>query len=113
MVILGDTIDSWPISPLALDADLLSHEATFKSDLEHKAYVAQHSTGHMAGAFAAMIRAKHLVLTHFSARENQYVPNYVSARMYPAIRAWLQIPTPCECPHVPCHTCMAANTHPM
>jgi ribonuclease BN (tRNA processing enzyme) len=29
VVILGDTVDSRPIAPLALNADVLAHEATF------------------------------------------------------------------------------------
>ena len=49
-------------------ADLLSHEATFSQSEAVKAGVAMHSTAAMAGAFAAQLRARHLVLTHFSAR---------------------------------------------
>jgi hypothetical protein len=36
--------------------------------MENKACVAQHSTAWMAGQFAWAIKAKSLVLTHFSAR---------------------------------------------
>eukprot|EP00798_Chlamydomonas_sp_ICE-L_P015352 gene15352-21439_t len=67
-VILGDTIDSAPIAPHAAGADLLSHEATFMTGLEETAIISQHSTGYLAGAFANAIMARHLVLTHFSAR---------------------------------------------
>ena len=49
-------------------ADLLSHEATFSAAEAGKAEVATHSTAGMAGAFAAQLGARHLVLTHFSAR---------------------------------------------
>ena len=38
------------------------------SGMEAKCKMAQHSTGWMAGAFAEVVQAKHLVLTHFSAR---------------------------------------------
>ena len=36
--------------------------------MEAKSKAAQHSTGYLAGAFAEAVHAKHLVLTHFSAR---------------------------------------------
>jgi ribonuclease Z len=68
VVLLGDTVDSRPIAPVALGADLVSHEATFAAGMEGKAAVAQHSTAWMAGQFAWAIQAKALVLTHFSAR---------------------------------------------
>lgn len=70
VVILGDTMDSRCIAPAALNADLLVHEATFMEGMEDRAYVAQHSTAWMAGQFAHAIQAKHLVLSHFSARYN-------------------------------------------
>ena len=68
MVLLGDTVDSRAIAPVACDADLVSHEATFAAGMESKAALAQHSTAWMAGQFAWAVRAKALVLTHFSAR---------------------------------------------
>lgn len=68
VVILGDTIDSSPIAPLALNCDLISHEATFRKGMEARAKLAQHSTGYLAGAFAEVVRARRLILTHFSAR---------------------------------------------
>lgn len=68
IVILGDTCDSEAIAPIAMNCDLLSHEATFNKGMEEKAEIATHSTSEQAGAFARRIRAKSLVLTHFSAR---------------------------------------------
>jgi ribonuclease Z len=68
VVLLGDTVDSRPIAPVAVGADLVSHEATFAAGMETKAALAQHSTAWMAGQFAWAIQAKALVLTHFSAR---------------------------------------------
>lgn len=68
VVLLGDTVDSRAIAPIALGADLVSHEATFAAGMEGKAAQAQHSTAWMAGQFAWAIQAKALVLTHFSAR---------------------------------------------
>ncbi|KAJ7228503.1 beta-lactamase-like protein [Mycena pura] len=83
LVILGDTHDPSPIEPLALDADLLVHEATnahlpdvddrtkatdtFES-IEARTKSRGHSTPQMAGAFAKRIRAKQLVLNHFSSK---------------------------------------------
>ncbi|GLI59098.1 hypothetical protein VaNZ11_000927 [Volvox africanus] len=68
VVVLGDTVSSKPIAPLAAGCDVISHEATFARGMEGKARIAQHSTGWMAGAFAAAVGARNLVLTHFSAR---------------------------------------------
>jgi len=83
LVILGDTFDPSPIAELASSADLLIHEATnahlpsldpntkaedtFET-VEARAKSRGHSTPQMAGAFAARIGAKQLVLNHFSAR---------------------------------------------
>jgi ribonuclease Z len=82
VVILGDTRDPSSIVPLALDADLLVHEATnahlpdvdrASSDDTFQSVQARtqsrgHSTPQMAGAFAKRIGAKQLILNHFSAR---------------------------------------------
>jgi len=71
MVLLGDTCDSSAILNLARGCDVLSHEATFQKGMEEKAAVATHSTSEQAGAFAKRVRAKNLVLTHFSGRYEQ------------------------------------------
>jgi ribonuclease Z len=42
--------------------------------MEQKAYISRHSTSDMAGEFAREVRAKLLVLTHFSPRYVGYVP---------------------------------------
>lgn len=83
VVILGDTYDPSPILPIAQDADLLIHEATNAhlpgidtntkdSDtyetVEERAKSRGHSTPQMAGKFGKAIRAKRLILNHFSAR---------------------------------------------
>ncbi|KAJ8463650.1 hypothetical protein ONZ51_g10127 [Trametes cubensis] len=83
IVILGDTYDPSPIASLAEDACLLIHEATNahlpgidpntkETDtyeiVEERARSRGHSTPQMAGAFAKRIRARKLVLNHFSAR---------------------------------------------
>lgn len=83
LVILGDTFDPSPIAPLAMNADLLIHEATNahlpgvdentkESDtydtVEARTKSRGHSTPQMGGAFAKRIQARKLVLNHFSAR---------------------------------------------
>jgi len=85
VVILGDTSNPSTITPLALDADLLVHEATDASILtsvdakakahkrtpefvEAQAKRRGHSTPSMAGVFAKSIRARQLVLNHIGAR---------------------------------------------
>uniref|UniRef100_A0A7S3RAJ1 Metallo-beta-lactamase domain-containing protein n=1 Tax=Dunaliella tertiolecta TaxID=3047 RepID=A0A7S3RAJ1_DUNTE len=68
VTILGDTVNSKPIAPVAFGTDVLAHEATFSQGMEFKCRISQHSTGWMAGEFAAAVQAQCLVLTHFSAR---------------------------------------------
>ena len=83
MVLLGDTCNSEAIARAAMNCDVLSHEATYKVGMEDKARIATHSTSAQAGSFAGRIRAKALVLTHFSARYDQvdkYKKMFVKAR---------------------------------
>ena len=68
IVILGDTCDPSAIVDHAMDADVLVHEATCSDDDLQVALSKGHSTAGMAGDFARRIRAKHLVLNHFSPR---------------------------------------------
>ncbi|KAG9124695.1 hypothetical protein FRC07_010585 [Ceratobasidium sp. 392] len=84
LVILGDTCDPWALKDIAMDADLLVHEATNayiplsvdpkspKADTEanvlERALQRGHSTPPMAGEFARAIRARRLVLSHFGSR---------------------------------------------
>lgn len=68
VVVLGDTINSTAMAPLAAGADMLAHEATFRRGMEPLALRAQHSTAWMAGRYAAAVGVHTLVLTHFSAR---------------------------------------------
>jgi ribonuclease BN (tRNA processing enzyme) len=68
IVILGDTFDPAAIAPHAMDADVLVHEATCTNEDLSIAISKAHSTAGMAGAFAKRIRAKNLILNHFSPR---------------------------------------------
>jgi ribonuclease BN (tRNA processing enzyme) len=68
IVILGDTYDPSDIAEHAMDADVLIHEATCCDEDLQVALSKGHSTAGMAGEFARKIRAKHLILNHFSPR---------------------------------------------
>ncbi|KAJ7765034.1 beta-lactamase-like protein [Mycena maculata] len=83
VVVLGDTYDPSAIVPLALNADVVIHEATnahlpgvdpaTKDDETYESVEARtksrgHSTPQMAGIFAKRVGARRLILNHFSAR---------------------------------------------
>lgn len=68
LCLLGDTCDSIGIAPHAMGADVLVHESTFAAFKHSEAVFKGHSTSSMAGEFARMIRARNLLLTHFSNR---------------------------------------------
>lgn len=73
-VLLGDTCDSTGVRILCehdalLPVDWVSHECTFDDSTASLAVPRGHSTARMAGAFASTLGpARHLLLTHFSAR---------------------------------------------
>jgi ribonuclease Z len=50
------------------DADILYHEATFKTDLLERAKFTHHSTAAQAGEIAKLANAKKLLIGHFSSR---------------------------------------------
>lgn len=80
IIVCGDTCDASSLKGLAMDADVVIHEATntYLQGIDSKessatsvtkdAIIHGHSTPQIAGAFAKSIRAKSLVLNHFSAR---------------------------------------------
>eukprot|EP01039_Chlorochromonas_danica_P009249 gene9249-10212_t len=80
VVILGDTCNPEPMGSISTEADVLVHEATNAwfpyektgfatySQAERDTFIHGHSTPEMAGKFARQIKAKRLILTHFSPR---------------------------------------------
>lgn len=81
VVIMGDTCSGDRIASLCMDADVVVHEATnswikeldgtrytHPKMLERDTFIHGHSTPRMAGRFAKQVRAKRLLLTHFSPR---------------------------------------------
>jgi ribonuclease Z len=79
VVILGDTNDATGMLDIAMDPDLLVHEATnaFLKGIDRDATAGEvhrdtakhgHSTPQVAGGFARRVGAKRLALNHFSPR---------------------------------------------
>lgn len=77
ITILGDTRPCNNLQPLALNADVLVHEATFLHDLADTAHEYYHSTSKQAAEAARAAGAGQLIMTHFSSRykdEDQLQP---------------------------------------
>jgi hypothetical protein len=74
LVLLFDSVGGFSMSKTAqntaMDPDLLIHESTFASNAvdRYEALVKKHSTAAIAANFAKHIRAKTLVLNHFSSK---------------------------------------------
>jgi ribonuclease Z len=68
IVYSGDTAPSRTLVELAVDVDLLIHEATFLEELAERAKEDGHTTALQAGILAAEANVKCLVLTHISSR---------------------------------------------
>ncbi|MBU8879289.1 ribonuclease Z [Bacillus sp. FJAT-29790] len=71
VTVLGDTRICEAAVHLALDADLLIHEATFSNGEEKLAFEYYHSTTTQAAEIAQKAGAKKLCLTHISSRYNR------------------------------------------
>ncbi|CAN5572413.1 ribonuclease Z [soil metagenome] len=63
-----DTVPCQAGVALSRDADLVMHEGTFADEHEERAVATGHSTARGAAQVARDARARHLLLTHFSAR---------------------------------------------
>ncbi|KAJ1439371.1 beta-lactamase-like protein [Ochromonadaceae sp. CCMP2298] len=68
VVYSGDCRPSQSLARAGLDCDLLIHEATFTDARQADALKKRHSTTSEARRVAAQMRARHVVLTHFSQR---------------------------------------------
>ncbi|QWU14033.1 ribonuclease Z [Paenibacillus sophorae] len=68
VTVLGDTRPCDNSIPLAREADLLIHEATFAHELAKMAREYHHSTTVQAAEIAKEAKARQLILTHFSSR---------------------------------------------
>ena len=68
ITILGDTRPCENAVKLAMDADLLVHEATFSAGNEEMAYDYFHSTTVQAAKLAVEAQARNLCITHISSR---------------------------------------------
>lgn len=64
----GDCRPSKKFALIGQDSDVLIHEATFEDGLEGDAKAKKHSTTSEALGVAAQMRAKNVILTHFSQR---------------------------------------------
>ena len=68
VAVAQDTCDSSAMAEAAMDVHYLVHECTYEAALRDKAIEHGHSTSEMAAEFAKTVRAKNLLLTHFSPR---------------------------------------------
>lgn len=83
ITILGDTRPCANVQPLAQNADVLVHEATFMHDLADTAHEYYHSTSIEAAEAAQAANVGQLIMTHFSSRykdEEQLQPLLEEAR---------------------------------
>lgn len=76
----GDTLPTDQLRELAVDADLLVHEATFMDELAERAAVDGHSTARQAATLAVEAGVKRLILTHISSRYSDPTPILAEAR---------------------------------
>ncbi|XP_017785544.1 PREDICTED: ribonuclease Z, mitochondrial isoform X2 [Nicrophorus vespilloides] len=64
----GDTMPSEDLIQLGMGSDLLIHEATMEDELAHEAVVKMHSTTSQAIEVGRLMKARYVLLTHFSQR---------------------------------------------
>jgi len=78
LVFSGDTMPSDALAQAGEDATLLIHEATMGDDQEEMAHTKAHSTISQAIDVAKRMRARNVLLTHFSSRYPT-VPRYFAS----------------------------------
>ncbi|KAH0837529.1 hypothetical protein AYO21_05017 [Fonsecaea monophora] len=76
----GDCRPNEAFCEIGADSDVLVHEATFDDGMEGDAMAKKHSTTGEAVGVALSMRAKNLILTHFSQRY-QKIPVFSSVKM--------------------------------
>ncbi len=74
VVFSGDTRPCRALIEAGLDADLLIHEATMGDDLQEEAIAKRHATISEAITVGREMRAKHVMLNHFSQRYSKSAP---------------------------------------
>ena len=86
IVYSGDTRPTKSLTELAVNADLLIHEATFDDKLLRRALDDGHSTPSEAAATAKKASVKRLILTHFSPRyKNAQVQLKQAKKIFPHV----------------------------
>ena len=76
----GDCRPSGHFCRIGRDSDVLIHEATFDNDMEGDAIAKRHCTTAEALGVAMNMRAKNVVLTHFSQRYHK-IPNFGNVKL--------------------------------
>ncbi|KAG5890173.1 hypothetical protein JTB14_014340 [Gonioctena quinquepunctata] len=64
----GDTMPADSLIELGYNSDILIHEATMEDELSHEAIIKMHSTTSQAIDIGKKMKAKNILLTHFSQR---------------------------------------------
>ena len=78
VVVAGDNDTPNLLSEAVVDADLLVHEATYTHEVmmaiqaRNPDYDPMHSSAHVVGTFAQKMNLKNIILTHFSARYQNF-----------------------------------------
>ncbi|MGE6473567.1 ribonuclease Z [Psychrobacter sp. NPDC078631] len=78
IVVAGDNDTPNLLSEAVVDADLLVHEATYTHEVmmaiqaRNPDYDPMHSSAHVVGIFAQKMKLKNIILTHFSARYQNF-----------------------------------------
>ncbi|GAA5824883.1 hypothetical protein JCM11251_005379 [Rhodosporidiobolus azoricus] len=108
IVFSGDTTPCPALALAGQDASLLVHEATIEDDMPEVAAAKGHSTFGQAVEMAVKMKARHLLLTHFSARYPKLPPltTYFSQPTSPTTSASpsttsTESPAPVSPPHRP------------